>query len=397
MALTEKRIRDIKPGKATRIEWDDAVRGLGIRITPGGVKSYILNYRAGGSQRRMTIGRTSEVSLSRARQIAGDQLVSIRAGADPLAVRRARADAPTMAELFDRYISDHALPHKKPLSIEADRRLIRLHLMPAFGRRKVAELAREEVDRWHKGMRDRPGAANRALALLSKALNLAEKWGWRPDASNPVRHVTRFHESDGAERFLSSAEMTSLGRALRSYLSDGGSLYAVAAIRLLALTGARRGEVLSLRWSYVDFEGARLNLPDSKTRKKFILLNAAALALLRELPRLAGNPHVFPGPGASGHIVDLKKPWASVRARAGLEDVRLHDLRHSFASFGAASGMGLPVIGALLGHKEMRTTQRYAHLADDPLRAASEAIAGRVAAAMEGEGEGKMVRVEVTK
>lgn len=187
---------------------------------------------------------------------------------------------------------------------------------------------REEVDRWHKGMRDRPGAANRALALLSKALNLAEVWGWRPDGSNPVRRVVRFHESDGAERFLSSAEMAALGNALRGYLADGGSLFAVSAIRLLALTGARRGEVLSLRWAYVDFEGARLNLPDSKTRKKSIPLNAAALALLQELPRLAGNPHVFPGPGASGHIVDLKKPWASIRARAGLRDVRLHDLRH---------------------------------------------------------------------
>lgn len=384
MALTEKRIRDMKPSGVTCIEWDDAVRGMGVRITSAGVKSYILNYRVAGSQRRMTIGRTSELFLSRARQIAGDHLVRIRAGADPLAVRRARAVAPTMADLFDRYISDHAIPRKKPRSIEEDRRLIRLHLQPVFGTRKVADLTRDEIDRWHKGMKVTPGAANRARALLSKALTLAEVWGWRPDGSNPVRHVARFHESDGAERFLSPAEMIALGNALKDYAAEGGSVYAVAAIRLLALTGARRNEVLSLRWLYVDLEGARLNLPDSKTRKKSIPLNAAALAVLSGLPRVAGNSHVFPGPGTSGHIVDLKKPWTRVRERAGLSDVRLHDLRHSFASFGAASGMGLPVIGALLGHREVRTTARYAHLADDPLRAASEAIAGRVVTALDG-------------
>ncbi len=394
MALTEKRIRDMRPGTGTRIEWDDQLRGLGVRITAAGVKAYVLNYRVDGRERRMTLGRVAELSLAAARKLASEQMALVRKGIDPLGQKDARRNAPTVAELFDRYLSDHARPNKKHRSVEEDERLIRLHLSPAFGRRKVAEVTRGEIDRWHKSMKATPGAANRARALLSKAMNLAEVWGWRPDGSNPVRHIKPFKESDGAERFLSLAELRALGEALRGYEADGGSPYAAAAIRFLALTGARKSEALSLRWDYVDFEAARLNLPDSKTGKKAIPLNAAALAVLAALPRIAGNPHVFPGGKDDGHLVDLKRPWMLVRERAGLNDVRLHDLRHTFASLGAGSGMGLPIIGALLGHREARTTQRYAHLADDPLRAASEAIGGQVAAALRGEDAAEVVELK---
>ena len=393
MALTEKRIRDMRPDTGTRIEWDDQLRGLGVRITAAGVKAYVLNYRVDGRERRMTLGRVAELSLAAARKLASEEKALVRKGIDPLGQRDARRNAPLMVELFDRYLSDHARPNKKPRSVKEDERLIRLHLSPAFGQRKVAEITRNEIDRWHKSMKVTPGAANRGRALLSKALNLAEVWGWRPDGSNPVRHIKRFKESDGAERFLSLAELRALGEALRTYEADGGSPYAAAAIRLLALIGARKSEVLSLRWDWVDFEGARLNLPDSKTGKKAIPLNAAALAVLADLPRIAGNPHVFPGSKASGHIADLKWPWMLVRKGAGLGNVRLHDLRHSFASLGVGSGMGLPIIGALLGHKEARTTQRYAHLADDPLRAASEAIGGQIAAALGGEDSAEVVKI----
>ncbi len=393
MALTEKHIRDMGPGTGTRIEWDDQLRGLGVRITAAGVKAYVLNYRVDGRERRMTLGRVAELSLAAARKLASEEKALVRKGIDPLGQRDARRNAPLMAELFDRYLSDHARPNKKPRSVKEDERLIRLHLSPAFGQRKVAEITRNEIDRWHKSMKATPGAANRGRALLSKALNLAEVWGWRPDGSNPVRHIKRFKESDGAERFLSLAELRALGEALRTYEADGGSPYAAAAIRLLALIGARKSEVLSLRWDWVDFEGARLNLPDSKTGKKAIPLNAAALAVLADLPRIAGNPHVFPGSTAGGHIADLKWPWMLVRERAGLGDVRLHDLRHSFASLGVGSGMGLPIIGALLGHKDAHTTQRYAHLADDPLRAASEAIGGQIAAALGGEDSAEVVKI----
>jgi integrase len=397
MRLTEKRIRDAKADGTETFLWDDEVPGLAVRVRASS-KSYVLRYRVGGgrraSQRRSALGKCSVLSLSAARAMAREYLLEVAKGGDPFGQRRAKRDAATVADLFDRYLSDHARPNKKPRSVEEDERLIRLHLSPAFGRRKVAEVTRGEIDRWHKSMKATPGAANRARALLSKAMNLAEVWGWRPDGSNPVRHIKRFKESEGAERFLSPAEMRALGEGLRGYEADGGSPYAAAAIRLLALIGARKSEVLSLRWDHVDFEAARLNLPDSKTGKKAIPLNAAALAVLADLPRIASNPHVFPGGTADGHIVDLKRPWMLVRERAGLTDVRLHDLRHSFASLGAGSGMGLPIIGALLGHKEARTTQRYAHLADDPLRAASEAIGGQVAAALAGDDEGDVVHLK---
>jgi len=385
MRLTNKRIRDAKPDQAETFLWDDDVPGLGVRIRPTS-KTYVLRYRIGrgrdASQRRSALGKCSVLSLSDARAMAREYLLEVAKGGDPFGQQQAKRTAPTMADLFERYISDHARPHKKPRSIEEDLRLIRLHLAPAFARRKVSEMTRDEIDRWHKSKKATPGAANRARALLSKAMNLAEVWGWRPDGSNPVRNIKPFKESEGAERFLSPAELRAMGEALRAYEAEGGSPIAATAIRFLALTGARRSEALSLRWDWVDFEGGRLNLPESKTGKKVITLNAAALALLADIPRMAHNPYVFPGEAAGGHLVDLKRPWKLVRERAGLANVRLHDLRHSFASLGAAGGMGLPVIGALLGHKETRTTQRYAHLADDPLRAASEAIGGQVAAAL---------------
>lgn len=397
MRLTEKRIRDAKADGTEAFLWDDEVPGLGVRVRASS-KSYILRYRVGGgrraSQRRSSLGKCSVLFLSDARAMAREYLLDVAKGGDPFGKQQAKRDAPTMTNLFDRYISDHARPHKKRRSIEEDERLIRLHLAPAFGRRKVAEMTRDEIDRWHKSMKATPGAANRARALLSKAMNLAEVWGWRPDGSNPVRHIKPFKESDGAERFLSPAEMRALGEALRAYEADSGSPFAIAAIRFLALTGARRSEALSLRWDWVDFAGGRLTLPDSKTGKKVIPLNAAALALLADLPRIAGNPHVFPGERVGGHLVDLKRPWMLVREQAGLIDVRLHDLRHSFASLGASSGMGLPIIGALLGHREARTTQRYAHLADDPLRAASEAIGGQVSAALSGRDGGEIVKID---
>jgi integrase len=396
MRLTEKRIRDAKADGTEAFLWDDEVPGLGVRVRASS-KSYVLRYRVGGgrraTQRRSALGKCSVLLLADARAMAREYLLEVAKGGDPFGNRRAKRDAPTVTNLLDRYLSDHARPHKKPRSVEEDERLIRLHLSPALGRRKVAEVTRDEIDRWHKSMKATPGAANRARALLSKAMNLAEVWGWRPDGSNPVRHIKPFKESDGVERFLSPAELRALGEALRGFEAEGGSPYAAAAIRFLALTGARRSEVLSLRWDYVDFEEVRLNLPDSKTGKKAIPLNAAALAVLAALPRIVGNPHVFPGGKDDGHIVDLKRPWMLVRKRAGLGDVRLHDLRHSFASLGAGSGMGLPVIGALLGHKEARTTQRYAHLSDDPLRAASEAIGGQVAAALNGEDGGEVVKI----
>jgi integrase len=212
--------------------------------------------------------------------------------------------------------------------------------------------------------------------------NIAERCGLRPNGSNPCRHVEKYAERK-RERMLSPAELARLGDALVAY---DGSPYAAAAVKLLVFTGARLGEVLGLRWEWIDFERAEVRLPDSKSGAKTIHLPPPALAVLTELPRIEGNPHVIAGGREGAAWVNLEKPWRAIRKAAGLDDVRLHDLRHAFASVAASSGMGLPIIGKMLGHTQAQTTARYAHLANDPVKAAAATVAGKIAAAMTGAG-----------
>ena len=269
-------------------------------------------------------------------------------------------------------------------------------------------MTRAEVERLHNHLAATPYEANRVLALLSKMFNLAEAWEMRPDGSSPCRHVKKFPEAK-RERFLSERELEQLGAALAA--AERGELvgrtgapispHAVAAIRLLIFTGARRGEVLGLRWDWIDWEAQRAELPDSKTGKKFLYLPPAALDVLRAVPRVEGNPHVIVGGRSGAPLVNLTLPWIAIRAAADLAGVRLHDLRHSFASVGAGAGLSLPMIGALLGHRETATTARYAHLSDDPQRDSAALISNRIAAALaagEGGGEGaELVQISRSK
>jgi integrase len=242
----------------------------------------------------------------------------------------------------------------------------------------------------HHELSDKPYQANRVLAFLSAFFNWAEKHGLRPDGSNPCRHVEKYREGQ-RERFLSQAELGRLGDALREAEKDKCSPWVIAAIRLLTFTGARRNEILTLRWEHVSEERECLMLPDSKTGRKAIHLNAPALALLQSVPRLEGNPYVICGEKAGRHLVNLEKPWRRIRAAAKLDDVRLHDLRHSFASVAASGGQSLVVIGKMLGHSKATTTARYAHLADDPVKAASNAVGRQIAAAMGAGTSGEVV------
>jgi integrase len=258
--------------------------------------------------------------------------------------------------------------------------MIERHILPALGRRKLADANRADVQRLHHKLRETPFYANRVLALLSKIFNLAEAWGLRPDGTNPCRHVTRYKEPARA-RFVSEVELARLGAVLAQAEHEGTEApAAIAAVRLLVLTGCRLGEILTLRWEHADLERGELRLPESKTGPKTVPLNAPARELLAGLARDQSG-FVIPGRKRGRHLVNLEKPWCRLRERAGLADVRLHDLRHSFASIGAGGGLSLPVIGALLGHTQAATTKKYAHLADDPLRAASELIGRRIAAA----------------
>lgn len=288
----------------------------------------------------------------------------------------------TLDALADRYLIEHAEPKKKARSVYDDRLLIDRLIRPALGKRKLSSLTRADLALLHHSLHETPCQANRIRALLSKMFNLAEKWGLRPDGSNPCRHIEKFPERK-RERYLLSEELARLGKVLAKAEKDSSETpQAIAAIRLLLYTGCRLGEVLGLQWSYIDLEGGLLHLPDSKTGSKIVILPGPARDLLAALPRLKGNPYVLPGRRKGRHLVNLQEPWNRLKARAELSDVRLHDLRHSFASVGAAAGLGLPIIGALLGHTQAATTHRYAHLAADPLKQAADLIAGKIADAL---------------
>jgi integrase len=401
MRLTEKSVARIVPEDRDVFGWDDAMPGFGVRVKPSGAKSYIIQYRRGAVSKRMTIGSSTLLRLEQARERARRLLLAAKDGGDPAAERDETRKAPNISDLADRYLAEHAELRKKSSSLSADRRNITNHVRPLLGKLRVQDVTSEHIDQFLRdvqagatskderlGRRSRrivrggAGVANRCAALLSKMFNLAERWKLRPVGSNPCHGLEKFRERK-IERMLSTEELGRLGDALAKYTR---SPYAVAAIKLLAFTGARLGEVLSLRWEWIDFERGEARLPDSKTGAKTLHLAPPALTVLSELPRIEGNPHVIVGARDDAALVNLEKPWRAIRKDAGLDDVRLHDLRHAFASVAASSGMGLPIIGKMLGQSQAATTARYAHLATDPVKAAAASVAGKIAGALDGTG-----------
>jgi integrase len=334
-----------------------------------------------GVSRRVTIGQHGRLTADQARTEAKIQLGRVARGDDPAAEKANARDGISFSAFTERYLSDHAETKKKPSSVRMDRINLQKHILPILGRKRLDTLGRADMVRIHQSMRDTPGAANRCLALLSKMMNLAEQWGERPDGSNPCRHVEKYRENK-RNRFLLAAELARLGAACQRCEQDGTiSPSFLALVRLLIFTGARLSEIQKAQWNWVDFESGVLRLPDSKSGAKTIMLPALALDVLTRLARLDGNPYIITGKG-SRYLVDVWKQWAILRDIAELKDVRIHDLRHSFASIGAAGGMSLNIIGGLLGHRQTQTTLRYAHLATDPLKAAANQIASAIAATM---------------
>jgi integrase len=385
--ITKRSVDALRP-TADGVElvlWDNEVKGFGVRLRGSGAKSYVLHYRAGTGRasplRKLTIGRhgspwTPETARAEARKLLG----LIEGGADPAIDKTVLREAPTMREFAQRFLIEHAQAKRKFSTAGEYQRLLDKIILPALGRRKVSELTRIDVMRLHQAHQAAPYQANRVLAVLSKMFNLAELWGLRPDGSNPCRHVERFAERR-RERMLSASELARLGEALAT---SNSSPHAVAAIKLLVFTGARLGEVLGLKWEWIDTERGEARLPDSKTGVKTLYLPPPALAVLNQLPRSDNNPYVIVGQKAGAGIVNLEKPWRAIRHAAGLDDVRLHDLRHAFASVAASSGMSLPILGKILGHTQATTTARYAHLASDPVKAAAAAVANQIAEDMAG-------------
>jgi integrase len=295
--------------------------------------------------------------------------------------------APTVEDLCKLYLKEHAIPHKKPSSVAKDRQNIKNHIIPRLGTRKVASISFADVERLHREMHRTPMAANRVLSLLSKMFNLAERWGLRK-GTNPTKHVRRYRERK-VHRHLSEIEVARFAKILREAESSADPTVAVnpravAIIRLLMFTGCRRGEVLNLKWSEVDLDRNLIRLEDSKTGPKIVPLNSAAREVIAAQAGVPDNPYVFPGTKPGRPLHDIKGPWDHIRQRAGLEGVRLHDLRHNFASFAAAGGLSLHMIGRLLGHRTPLTTARYADLADDPARRASEKVGGVLSTLLSG-------------
>lgn len=387
--ITKRAVDAAGARKADSYVWDHELPGFGLKVTPAGRKVYLVQYRLGGRNgrtRRVTIGQHGELTPTAARAEAKRLLGEIASGRDPASDRdKTKADK-SLAVVLEQFMAEHVRPKLKARTASEYQRTARLHILPRLGRRPIGELKRTDLARLHHELSDKPYQANRTLALLSKFFGWAEKHGLRPDSSNPCRHVEKYREGR-RERFLSQAELARLGDALReAEQNESCSPWVVAAIRLLTLTGARRNEILTLRWEHVSEEHGCLMLPDSKTGRKAVRLSPPALVLLQTIPRLDGNPFVICGERPGRHHVNIEKPWRRIRAVAKLDDVRLHDLRHSFASVAASGGQSLVVIGKLLGHSQPATTARYAHLADDPVKAASDAVGKHIAAAMAGGG-----------
>ncbi len=394
MAKLTKTIIDVaKPdAKADVWLWDPELPGFGVRVFPSGLKSFLIQYRnaSAARTRRMTIGRYGPLTPEEARTIARRKLLEVAGGEDPVQAKQDLRQELTFGEFSKLYLERHARAKKKPKSVHEDERILEDHLSD-LDAIKVSAVNRAMVAKLHAGMSGTPIMANRTVALLSKMMSLAEVWGYRPDGSNPCRGIERYKEAK-RKRYLTSAEMTRLGKVLQT--EETKRPVCVRGVRLLLLSGMRLNEVFTLKWSYVDFKRGALNLPDSKTGEKDVVLGGAALQLLVDVPEDKRGEWVLPSVRRKGrHIVNLNGFWEEVREAAGIKDVRIHDLRHAFGAVGAGAGLSLPMVGALLGHSQPATTARYAHLADAPLRHAADVVSGEIAAALAKKDDGKVVKM----
>lgn len=421
--LTKRHVDSLKfsPG-CDYFVWDEKLRGFGIRVTEwenqaGEVfrrKTFVVGYRARSHQRyrRMVLGAYGPMTVEQARGEALRHLSAISSGSDPLEARQAARRERTVRDLGDDFLAEVEL-HRKRTTASEYVRLWKKHALPVFGSKKVVAVTRNDVNDLHVSLQNTPYVANRLHALIGAFFTYAARAGVRAFDDNPARGVVRYTET-ARERFLTPEEFARLGEALRRAERDGlptapehrkkpmseatrkhrpqsadapvkANPRAVAAIRLLALTGCRESEIRSLRWDAVDVERGYLRLRDSKTGKSIRPLSKSAIEVLNSLDALEGNPYVLPGRRPGTHLREFDRVWCAVRHAAGLQDVRLHDLRHSYAAVPAGSGESLLVVRSLLGHKRIATTERYAHLSDDPVKRAAERTASSISAWLAGD------------
>lgn len=434
--LSQTVVEALQPREREYVQWCGSLKGFGCRVYPLNPKSntcrktFIAQYDFYGRTRKVKLGVYGAMTVETARKEAKLVLADAQRGIDVAEAKAKKRGEMTVAELCDEYLLK-GCKEKKPSTLATDRGRIERHIKPLLGTKKIGDVKRGDVERFKNGVAEGKtaidvktikhgrarvtggnGAATRTVRLLGGIFTYAIEHGYI--ATNP-RHGVKVHPDGKGERFLSNSEYQRLGDALLEaetiglpwQVKDGPhakhtpkkggeqrevvSPYAIAAIRLLLLTGARCGEILNLKWSNVDFENGFLHIADSKTGKKSVLVGAAAMKVLADLPRIEGNPYVIVGEAKGKPRTDLKRPWNRITAHAGLTGLRLHDIRHSYASAGAASGMGLGIVGKLLGHASTATTARYSHYADDPLRRASDGLDSAIAASIGLAGTGEVV------
>ncbi len=385
--LTKKMIDKLDPKDKDYSVFDSELPGFGVRVLPSGRKSYILQYRFERTKvRKKALGMHGVTSLDDARRKAFAMLAEVQSGIDPIGVIEEKRNALTVNDLAERFIEEHIQVHLKPRTAEGYIRNLKKFILPQIGKIKIADVQRSDISAFHHSRRGSPYEANRCLEIISKMFNLAEMWGLRPDGTNPRRHIKKYPERK-RERYLTPEETKRLGNTLKAMeIEETESLSAMHCIKLLLFTGCRLSEIQTMKWEYIKWDKNEIALPDSKTGAKTVYVSDAVIQLLHEiknhLDTPIGNPYVIYGKFTDAHLTDMQKPWRRIRKRAGLSDVRIHDLRHSFASYAASQGISLQMIGKLLGHTQVQTTARYAHLMADPIKEAAGQVANAIGTGM---------------
>ena len=377
--LTKRAVDALSVESGDTVVWDRDLPGFGIRVHASGRKVWCVQSRKpGGGPKRVALGAFGELNSDEARRRAAEVIDRIRQGLDP--VPRPPAPEFTVADLAERYMEAHVNVNCRPATVEAFGRVMRLYILPELGSLKLSEVEREHVSALHHKLRDKPRQANVTVSVLSRMFRLAEAWGMTPPRLNPCRSVRRYREKR-RERFLTPEEFRSLGRALDEAEAEGSVFpTAVPAIRLLLLTGCRRNEIVRLKWDDVDCVAGEIRLTDGKTGWRSVQLTPAVEHVLASVPRIEDNPWVITGRNRGDRLKGLDRIWQRLRRKAGLDDVRIHDLRHSYASRALALGEGLSMIAELLGHRRVTTTARYAHLARDTEKASAARVGGSIGA-----------------
>jgi len=382
MKLTKKLIDSFTykgpegPKPRRDVRWDEQLPGFGVRIYPTGHKAYILSYRYIGRKRLMKLADVGILTLSQARDLARKTIARIINDEDPLEEREKAKRGETIRNLCEAYLERHAKIHK--ISWRRDERQIKQFIIPAWGGHKVGAIKRKDVAALHHMIgikRGTPYEANRTISMLSKMFALAKQWGYLEEsAPNPARTIQKFKE-EKRDRWVTVEELPRLAKAIE----EENNFYARAAIWLYLLTGLRRTELLSSKWEELDWNNKILRVPETKSGQiHYIPLSKPALTILKYLPQIKSNPYILPGKREGGHLINITKPWYRIRKRAGIEDVRLHDLRRTVGSWMAQDGKSLHLIGRVLNHKKESTTAIYARFGQDNVREALESHAKKL-------------------